>query len=583
MRLMFFVPMAILLAVGCTKPNTIDWEKIFGDKDTAAVADDESAGSDESVSDEVMPDEAVDEVMPDETGEEDLPDEAEDAVTEKEPDGADIEEPEGDEPEPADEGEAVTDDEEEVGDDATMPDEDFVDVDTVDIQPDLDVVDEDSIDLDTGDTDMVVPDGDIAECVTGAWETENGVVSECVDGLWKVRRITRQWGTANSDYGSSVAVDASGAIYVTGRTDGALDGNTSAGFEDIFLTKWNTDGTKGWTKQWGTVNYDEGYSVAVDASGAIYVTGYTNGALDGNTRAGEHDIFLTKWNADGTRVWTKQWGTVNNDEGYSVAVDAFGAIYVTGGTYGALDGNTSSGGLDIFLTKWNTDGTKVWTKQWGTATYDYGISVAVDASGAIYVAGYTLGELDGNASAGWSDIFLTKWNVDGTKVWTKQWGTVNSDYGYSVAVDAFGAIYVTGWTYGALDGNTSAGERDIFLTKWRADGTKVWTKQWGTASIDYGYSVAVDASGAIYVTGWTTGALDGNTSTGGSDIFLTKWKADGTKAWTKQWGTAKDEGGSSVAVDASGAIYVTGITGGALDGNTSAGNDDIFLSIIPPN
>mgnify|MGYP000664762751 CR=1 FL=1 len=100
---------------------------------------------------------------------------------------------------------------------------------------------------------------------------------------------------------------------------------------------------------------------------------------------------------------------------------------------------------------------------------------------------------------------------------------------------------------------------------------------------DEGYSVAVDASGAIYVTGRTDGALDGNTNAGGRDIFLTKWNADGTKAWTTQWGTVNGDVGSSVAVDASGAIYVTGYTYGALDGNTSAGNGDIFLSIIPPN
>ena len=310
------------------------------------------------------------------------------------------------------------------------------------------------------------PDENIGGCITGDRKTENGEVSECVDGSWALIRVTRQWGTANSDYGNSVAVDASGAIYVTGYTYGALDGNTSTGEwdSDIFLTKWNADGTKAWTKQRGTANWDVGHSVAVDASGAIYVTGITGGALDGNTSAGGYDIFLTKWNANGTKAWTRQRGTTDEDYGYSVAVDAFGATYVTGSTRGALDGNTSAGEDDIFLTKWNADGTKAWTKQWGTADWDVGLSVAVDASGAIYVTGSTEGALDGNTSAGSDDIFLTKWNADGTKAWTKQWGTTENDYGSSVAVDASGAIYVTGYTGGALDGNSSAGNSDIFLS-----------------------------------------------------------------------------------------------------------------------
>ncbi|HQN74235.1 MAG TPA: SBBP repeat-containing protein, partial [bacterium] len=139
-------------------------------------------------------------------------------------------------------------------------------------------------------------------------------------------------------------------------------------------------------------------------------------------------------------------------------------------------------------------------------------------------------------------------------------------------------IFVTGYTYGSLDGNTSAGNYDIFLTKWNSDGAKEWTKQWGTSSGDYAQSVAVNSSGNIFVTGYTAGSLDGNTNAGGGDIFLTKWNSDGTKQWTKQWGTSSDESGRSVAVDSSGNIFVTGSTQGSLDGNTSAGGTDIFLT-----
>ncbi len=393
-------------------------------------------------------------------------------------------------------------------------------------------------------------------------------------------RVTKQWGTSNHDPGKSVVVDKEGNIFVTGYTQGSLDGNTNAGGLDIFLSKWGADGTKAWTKQWGTPGEESGQSVAVDGEGNIFVAGYTMGGLDGNTSAGNYDIFLTKWNADGTKAWTKQRGTSEVENGRSVAVDGEGNIFVAGYTHGSFDGNTSAGSADIFLTKWGADGTRAWTKQWGTSSYDYGSSVAVDGEGNIFVTGHTMEGLDGNANAGGLDIFLTKRSADGTKAWTKQWGTPGEESGQSVAVDGGGNIFVAGYTMGGLDENTNAGGSDIFLTKWNADGTKAWTKQGGTSEEEKGYSVAVDGEGNIFVTGYTHGSFDGNTSAGNYDIFLVKWNADGTKAWTKQWGTPSHDYGNFVAVDGEGSIFVTGDTYGALDGNTYAGGMDVFFSVM---
>ena len=96
----------------------------------------------------------------------------------------------------------------------------------------------------------------------------------------------------------------------------------------------------------------------MDGSGNVYVTGYTNGGLDGNTSAGGSDIFLVKYDSAGTKQWTRQLGTASDDYGEGVAVDGSGNVYVTGGTLGGLDGNTSAGGADIFLVKYNSDGVK---------------------------------------------------------------------------------------------------------------------------------------------------------------------------------------------------------------------------------
>jgi len=394
--------------------------------------------------------------------------------------------------------------------------------------------------------------------------------------------VTKQWtkqlGTSSYDSGEGVTTDSSGNIYLTGSTEGGLDGNTNSGKDDIFLVKYNSSGTKKWTRQLGSFSYDVGKGVSTDSSGNIYLTGTTYGDLDGNTNSGEYDIFLIKYNSSGSKQWTKQLGTSSNDLGMDVTTDSSGNIYVTGYTGGGLDGNTNSGSYDIILVKYNSSGTKQWTKQLGTSSEDWGYGVTTDLSGNIYLTGGTGGELDGNTnSTGEEDIFLIKFNSSGTKQWTKELVTSSNDSGYGVTTDSSGNIYLTGDTGGGLDGNTNSGNKDIFLIKYSSSGTKQWTKQLGTSSNDHGWKVTTDSSGNIYVTGWTEGGLDGNTSSGSDDIFLVKYNSSGTKQWTKQLGTSSNDVGMDVTTDSSGNIYVTGYTGGGLDGNTNSGEWDIFL------
>ena len=173
--------------------------------------------------------------------------------------------------------------------------------------------------------------------------------------------------------------------------------------------------TSSWTRQLGTSSYEWGYGVTTDSSDNLYVTGYTGGGLDGNTNLGKEDIILVKYNSSGTKQWTRQLGTTGNDYGQGVTTDTSDNIYVTGFTNGDLDGNTSSGYYDIFLVKYNSSGTKQWTKQLGTSSYDYGNDVTTDSSGNVYVTGWTNGGLDGNTSSGDYDIFLVKYDPSGTK------------------------------------------------------------------------------------------------------------------------------------------------------------------------
>jgi Beta-propeller repeat len=289
-----------------------------------------------------------------------------------------------------------------------------------------------------------------------------------------------------------------------------------------------------WTgiKQMGVAGKNTfGYSVATDASGNVYIAGDTDGGLGGNTLTGVYDFYVTKYNSSGVLQYTKQMGVAGAaTSGYSVATDASGNVYVAGSTNGGLGGNTLTGTTDFYVAKYNSSGDLQYTKQMGVAGAEtYGWSVATDASGNVYVAGYTTGGLGGNTLTGLYDFFVTKYDSSGVLQYSKQMGVTGAETsGFSVATDASGNVYVTGDTDGGLGGNTLTGVYDFYVTKYNSSGDLQYTKQMGvTGAETSGNSVATDASGNVYMAGSTNGGLGGNTLTGLYDFFVTKYNSSG--------------------------------------------------------
>jgi uncharacterized delta-60 repeat protein len=314
--------------------------------------------------------------------------------------------------------------------------------------------------------------------------------------------------------------------------------------------------------QWGTESTEYVYSVALDSNDNIYVTGTTAGTMYG-TNFGEMDLFLTKYTSDGSLVWARQWGTSLTETAYGVVVDLNNDIYVTGFTTGSLDG-TNIGEYDIFLSKYTSDGSSLWTKQWGTDSWDSGYSVAIDSYNNIYVTGYAGGGFT-------SDMFLDKYTSDGSLVWTKQWGTFGGDSGVSLTIDMNDNLYVTGGL------NMQAMSSNFYLSKYTSDGSLIWNKQWLNGESEASKDVLVDLDGSVYITGSTARSLDG-TNMVYTDIFLIKHTADGSLLWVRQWGSDTSEEGNALVIDSYNNIYVTGTTLGVIDGTNLGGNDDIFLS-----
>jgi len=389
--------------------------------------------------------------------------------------------------------------------------------------------------------------------------------------------VLAQSGTAFTEHARDISVDALGNIYITGSTDGNLDGNPGAGSDDMFLIKYDSAGNKQWTRQLGSSAADMGMGVGVDASGFVYVAGFTYGDFDGNVNQGERDIFLVKYDMGGNKIWSKQLGSTAPDLGTGLAVDPDGNCYISGSTSGDLGGGPP-GDPDVFVLKYNSDGNLQWTRRLSTPAFDFDTGIVLDPSGNIYVTGSTNGTLWGNP--GGPDIFVAQLDTNGNRAWTEvaHIGTAADDMAFGVAVDSAGDIYVAGYTQGDL-GGTNTGGTDIVLAKFNfSGGDPVWIKQLGSIGNDKAFGLAVDPSGNIHIAGSSSGDLDGNTNSGDLDLVVVKYDSDGNKLWTKEEGTSSGDYGMAAACGAAG-CYVTGDTYGSFPGNTNPGSGtaDIFL------
>ena len=403
---------------------------------------------------------------------------------------------------------------------------------------------------------------------------------------------TKQLGAADQiTFGNALATDSGGHVYVAGSTKGGLDGNTLTGTYDFYLSKYSSSGVRLYTKQLGVAGRDTvATAVATDANDNVYVAGYTTGGLYGNTMQPDstHEVFISKYDSSGVKQFTRQLGVAGEKKvGVAVAIDASGNIFVAGYTTGALDGYTMTGTVDSFFSKYNSEGVKQFTRLLGVAGKETrGYGVATDASGNVFVAGYTEGSLDDNALTGTRDFFVTKYDPSGVKQFTRQLGAVGAvTVGTAVTTDDKGDVFVVGYTEGSLDGNTLTGTRDFFVAKYDPSGVKQFTRQLGAVgAVTVGNEVATDLVGDVFVAGSTTGGLDGNARTGIHDVFVTKYSPNGVKLFTRQLGVAgRETYGNGVATDPMGDVFVAGSTSGGLDGNIQTGVYDFFVTKFDPD
>ncbi|MBA3330654.1 MAG: SBBP repeat-containing protein [Actinobacteria bacterium] len=339
---------------------------------------------------------------------------------------------------------------------------------------------------------------------------------------------TREVGTIGLERAYGVAVDPQGHVVVTGYTRGDLDGNHAGNTtDDVFVVKFDPDGNREWLHQLGVPALaDRGYAIATDTTGNVYVTGYTRGDLAGSNQ-GDKDVFLAKFDPTGAQVWLRQFGSAGEDKAWGVAATG-GGVTLAGMTSGAL--GTLVGALDGWVARYDAAGNRVWLQQFGTAADEEVWGLTADAEGNAYVAGYSAGAFDGPL-AGDKDLVVARFDASGAMTWKDQLGTDRNDKGAAIQLDGADALYVAGFTDGNLA--TSVGKFDAVLVKYARDTTREWTRQFGTLEDD-GADAFAEANlyldtygGTVYVSGLTLGDVEGQTQIGMGDVFLATFDAEG--------------------------------------------------------
>ncbi len=493
---------------------------------------------------------------------------------------------------------------------------------------------------DQGDLVLKLKDGELREHKPVIYQDLNGQ-RVAVDGRFVIRRgreigfevgaydedrvlvidptlvYSTYLGGSGNDSGSSIDIDNSGNIYITGTTGSTTFPTQNpyqsapAGLEDVFVTKLDSTGSSIlYSTYVGGAGNDRADGIFVDkTSGAAYIVGrvdalsnnfpITPGAFATTYRGGDFDAFVLKLNPQGNSLaYSTFLGGGENDSAVGVVADSLGNAYVTGGTRSSGFPATPSayqsfiaGDTDAYLVKLNSAGSSLlYSTLLGGGGTDRGSSVRVDNSGNAYLTGYSSSQDFPTANAfqnslgGSFDAFVARidTNASGAAslVFCSYLGGSSDDKGYGLALDSGNNLYVAGQTistdFPLLNPAQAAkgGNFDAFIAKITSSGAKTYSTYLGGGGDDRATGIAVNSAGNAYATGYT-GSTNFPTAIplqisngGGTDTFITKLNTagDGLLYSTYLGGSANEDFTSTttfsgnIAVDSTGNAYVTGYT-----------------------
>lgn len=422
----------------------------------------------------------------------------------------------------------------------------------------------------------------------------------CGGDAWNLAWAKSFGGDGIQDRGHTVAALDDGSVLVAGCfgdtvTFGKGEPNEKAfvsdGYDDIFVAKYRPDGSLAWArKAGGTGLWDQGNGVAALPDGSFYLVGSIGGSVTfGQGEPNETtvscansdmSIFVAKYQADGSLAWVRQSaGAPGAAQAFGVGVAPDGSAIVVGGFWEQIifgqgepsqttmtQTGTNGVDSDIFVAKYAPDGSFQWARQAGGAEPDQANAVAVLGDGSVLVTGTAVtpaifgkGEANQTTTScgGTEDVFIAKYATDGTLQWVRCAGGLKDDGAYGIAALADGAFLITGRfretaTFGAGEPRQTVLrardlDLDIFVARYRADGSLVWATSAGGPSQDDAFSIAALPDGSSFIAGAVSGeaifgvAVFGKgepkettlPTSGGSAIYVASYHPDGTLAWAR--------------------------------------------------
>jgi hypothetical protein len=312
------------------------------------------------------------------------------------------------------------------------------------------------------------------------------------DTLW-----TKAYGGQGNDYAYAVEQTSDNGFIITGSTN-----SFGAGGYDVFLLKINAVGDFLWSKTYGGISDEQAYAVQETSGGGYIISGYTQSFGAGNT-----DAYVIRTNSLGDTLWTKTYGGAHDDDGLYIRQTFDNGFILCGYTQEVVAGQRS-----IYLVKTNSAGDTLWTKAYGGADEDFGVSVKQTPDSGFIIASTTF-----SFGAGGSDACLTKTNSAGNIVWSKTYGGVDYEYTNSVCLSQGGGYLLNAYTT-----SFGTGSQSIYLVKTNNNGDTLWTKVIGGTSANEAYDARQTADGGFIIAGLTN-----SFGVNGYDNYLVKTDLNG--------------------------------------------------------
>ena len=424
------------------------------------------------------------------------------------------------------------------------------------------------------------------------------------------------FGDTGSDQGYDISTDSSGNVYVTGWFSGTiqLGGQTltSFGSQDIFVACFNNTGTMNWLRQAGGPSTDVSASIVTTPSGESYITGWFSGTCDFDDSLvvshGNLDMFVAKYDANGTILWVRQGGGPLDDYGNRLALSLEGGVTLAGSFKDTLDADglqlVSAGNRDALLCHYDSDGQIAWVHGVGGGGEDraYGIIQSVDSSylfTGMFTGNVTFGSVQLTCNS-FFGTYVAALDLQGSPLWAVKADAGANDFsrGFGIETDQQGNAYVNGYFSGTLRIGAatlvaSGGQYDIdaFLFKLSPAGSLVWARRDGGYGNDEAQDMCINAAGEIVSIGFFADSarfLPFTVSSAGlSDLFVARYDTAGNAIAVNVYGGTGNEYGYGITGDAIGNLFMTGVfTGSSVFGPysfTTAGGNDAFIAAVGPS